>query len=277
MKKRLLCLLCLIFISFNGSSSVYANGSPQLKMLTISPDTVLFALDNLKPGDSAERKLTVQNKGNKDFTYVGDAKFTGGSEMLFNEFLLEISDSNGVLYSNLMKDFTELPPRLLRAGNEEDLIYKVEFPRDLGNTFQGLAFEVQFRFYVKDTTPGNPDPDPEDPETPGNPDPDPEDPGNPGNPDPDPEDPDNPVNPDPSEEDPDGSEEDPAAGDTDENAAGPQRPISPDQIDKPPTDGEILPATATNLFNYILAGMILVAVGFVLLFIMKNRRIFAKH
>lgn len=278
--KLLLCLLCLILISFNGTSSAYANDSPQLNIETISPDKVLFALNNLKPGDTAQRKLTVQNKGNKDFTYLSDAKFTGGSEELFNEFLLDISDSNGILYTGLMKDFTELSPRLLKAGNEEDLIFRVEFPWELGNEFQGEGFGVQFRFYVKDTTPGNPDPDPEDPEdpeNPGNPDPDPEDPENPGNPDPDPEDPDNPVDPDPTEEDPDDSGEDPAAGDTDENTAGPQRPISPDRMDKPPTDGEILPATATNLFNYIVGGMVLVIVGFVLLFIMRNRRIIAKH
>lgn len=72
--------------------------------LVKDPDRSLFNLSNMKPGDYASRKLTIQNRGNEDFTYNMKAQFTKGSKELFNEFTLVVEDSSGTLYEGKLKD-----------------------------------------------------------------------------------------------------------------------------------------------------------------------------
>lgn len=275
--KVLFCFFVLLLsVTIFQSNVTYAEENKRLNIIT-KENKVLFKLNNLKPGDWATRDLIVQNRSDSDFTYTTDAIFISGSEELYNEFILEISDGAEVLFKGNLRDFEKLSPRFLKAKYEEELIFRVDFPNHLGNEFQGKAFEVQFRFYINDAPPN---PDPEDPnpepENPTNPDPEDPNPGDPNdneNPDPDPEDPETPDSPDESGNPPvpgDSDSDDPK--NPDQGEGGPQRPIPSDRIDAPPTDGEILPATATNMFNYILAGVLLIASGIVLLLIAKRRR-----
>lgn len=114
------------------------------------PNQYLFTINNMKPGDTAERTLTIQNRGESDFRYSTEHKFKKGSKKLFNEFLLKVSDSNGTLYEGKLKDFKGLPERFLKANTEEDIRFSVKFPDALGNEFQGLTFETAFLFYIED-------------------------------------------------------------------------------------------------------------------------------
>lgn len=314
LKKLLFTFIVLLIAAIGNPLSTLANSNPALYIATDN-NKVLFFLTNLKPGDYATRKLTIQNRGEEDFTYISDAKFKGGSEELYNEFLLEVSDSKGLLYSGKMKDFNGFPPRMLKSLHEEDLNFSVEFPGNLGNEFQGKGFEVQIRFYIEELldnpesgnpdskpeepgipeNPGNPDSNPEEPGTPKNPgDPDsnpvepempemPENPGNPSNPDSNPEDPETPIDSNnPNPEDPDNSEtpsvpevsnpQDPGSPDGNDTPK-PQRPITPEALGSNPLEGQILPATATNIFNYIALGIILTAAGAITLKILERRRL----
>ncbi|MGG0716561.1 hypothetical protein ABE096_03025 [Robertmurraya massiliosenegalensis] len=194
---------------------------------------IIFKLDNLKPGDIAKRELTVQNRSKEDFTYTSDSTFTGGSEELYNEFTLEIADSSKTLFSGKMKDFDRLDPRYLKSLHEEALLFSVEFPSHLGNEFQGKGFEVQIRFFAEGQT-DNPQ-EPNEPQ-------EPETPANPNEP-------------------------------VDPNDPEPQRPIPSDDLDSAPTDGQILPDTATNIFNYLVWGVVFIALGLIILKALKNRRV----
>ncbi len=117
--------------------------------LVKDPDRSLFNLSNMKPGDYASRKLTIQNRGNEDFTYNMKAQFTKGSKELFNEFTLVVEDSSGTLYEGKLKEFTHAAARNLKAKHEEDLLFTVTFPETLGNEFQSLTFEMALLFYVE--------------------------------------------------------------------------------------------------------------------------------
>lgn len=117
--------------------------------LVKNPDRYLFNLSNMKPGDYASRKLTIQNRGNEDFTYNMKAQFTKGSKELFNEFTLVVRDSSGTLYDGKLKEFTHVVARNLKAKHEEDLLFTVTFPETLGNEFQSLTFEMALLFYVE--------------------------------------------------------------------------------------------------------------------------------
>lgn len=152
--------IILFFLTFSNSFNVSAqiNNEVNIDIETI-PDNYLFNLANLKPGDSAGRKLTVLNIGEQNFTYNTKAEFKGGSKELYHEFLLEVWDENETLFKGKLKDFKELSPRFLKSMNEENLFFELEFPYELGNEFQGLAFDVEFIFYVEGHTgsPGNSD------------------------------------------------------------------------------------------------------------------------
>jgi LPXTG-motif cell wall-anchored protein len=197
------------------SMSQRVSASDELIDIEASPDKVLFSIDNLKPGDWAERKLIIQNRGTNDFTYNTEAIFKKGSKKLYDEFLLKVNDSNQSLYNGKLKDFSGLNPRFLRTLNQEDLLFTVEFPSELGNEYQGLAFEVEFRFIAEEQINGNPDPDP-DPETP--------------------------------------------PSDDNENIE-PERPIGEDDLESDPVDGQVLPSTATNMYNFVFLGFILLLLG----------------
>lgn len=241
-------------------------------------------IENLQPGDTIKRKLTIQNRGNQNFTYKTESRFlNGGSEELYDEFLLKVLDSDEVLYEGLLKDFNGLQPRFLKSTHQEDLEFQLEFPnadKDQ-NHLQGKKFEVEFKFIVEGSDPGGPgdpgdpndsdDPtDPEDPKDPQGPN-DPDDPNTPDNTN-DPDDPNNPENPtpptDPSEPvDPTNPSE---PHDPDELM--PQHPIDPEELYLPPTDGQILPSTSTNIFNFVFAGFALITGGGILHLLSRRRK-----
>jgi len=142
----------LIFsLSINKTSA--AEETKEIDIAT-SPEKVLFDISNFKPGDWAERTLTIQNKGKQDFKYLFSSKLKEGSEMFYNELLLKVSDKDKLLFEGKMQDFTKLDPSFIAQNGTEQLFFKVVVPEELGNEFQGLACEVEFKFYVEGTLGG---------------------------------------------------------------------------------------------------------------------------
>jgi LPXTG-motif cell wall-anchored protein len=233
--KLLKLLLTTILFAFFQSTTVQAQTNNSLNIDT-SPNGFLFNLTNMKPGDWATRKLTIQNRGSEDFQYNTQARFKGGSKDLYNEFLLKVWDSTGVLHSGKLKDFNGLSPRYLKSKHEEDLMFEVKLPYELGNQFQGLALEVEFKFIIEGYNPEDPE-DPEDSE-------DPEDPTDPGNPE----------NP------------------NDDGTILPERPIDEEDLNSPPVQGQILPETATNMYNYLIGGLLMVIFGTAALYYQRKSK-----
>ncbi|HHY74888.1 MAG TPA: LPXTG cell wall anchor domain-containing protein [Bacillus bacterium] len=262
--KILFTLMTVIIIFCSNSLIINAEENKELD-IGVTPDRFLFEISNMKPGDLAKRKLTVQNLGKRDFTYNTAAEFIGGSKKLYEEFLLKVSDSNGILHEGNLKDFKGLKPRFLKSKHEEDLLFELEFPYELGNEFQGLAFEVEFKFIVEGYDPPSPGGGggggsgggSDNPNNPSNPTPGeasgPDNQGTPGVLG-DPEEPKNPIVP----EDPD--------------KINPQQPIDPKKLNSTPVGGHILPATATNIYNFGFAGIVLLLVGSHLFFIQRKKK-----
>lgn len=234
----ILIIIMFLFLSTNG---VLVEASSYEYDIGVSHDTALFNLSNLKPGDQVSKKLTVQNRGWRDFTYYTEANFKGGSKALYNQFRLKVSDSDRVLFHGYLKDFTSIEPRFLKAGSEEDLKFEVLFPPELGNKYQGKWFKYEIKFMVKGY--GDQTPDPPGPEDPKPPNPEPPEPTKPEDP---------PKEPEP---------EDPNPSDNDDEELKPQRPIPKDKLRGPIEEGHILPKTSTNIFNYFLLGITSIFIG----------------
>jgi len=145
-------LLLLIIFPFKGSAEDKQN-IVQVD-LAISPAEILFDISNMKPGDSVSRELLVVNNGADDFKYILENNFMSGDRVLYNQFDLIIEDNNGIVFEGKLNKFSELAPRLLKSKNEENLSLFIKMPIELGNEFQGLSSDFQFKIYVEGTMGG---------------------------------------------------------------------------------------------------------------------------
>ncbi|MEH7157417.1 LPXTG cell wall anchor domain-containing protein [Neobacillus drentensis] len=158
MKKVIIKITINIFvisiIFFLTSINIFAGTNTAKINIATSPEKVFFDLTNLKPGDWAEKKLTIQNNGEQDFKYLLSSNLKKGSEKFYNELFLSISDESSVLFEGKMREFKKLNPRFIAKNDSEQLFFKVVVPSEIGNEFQGLGCEVEFKFYVEGTLGG---------------------------------------------------------------------------------------------------------------------------
>ncbi|WP_102261372.1 LPXTG cell wall anchor domain-containing protein [Mesobacillus jeotgali] len=147
-----LTIIINLFLSSIGYSQV--NNSEKEIDISTSAHKVFFNLSNLKPGDYFTKELTVSNKGKQNFSYLFSNKFLTGSEKFYNEILLKVSDNKQLLFEGKLKDFTKLEARRLESSQSEKLYFWVKVPYELGNDFQGLGCEFQFKFYAEGTLGG---------------------------------------------------------------------------------------------------------------------------
>ncbi|WHZ01423.1 TasA family protein [Neobacillus sp. YX16] len=122
--------------------------------ISTSPHTTFFSMKNLKPGDHLTKELNILNNGKQDFKYILSNKYFSGSEKFYKKLLLQIYDEEKILFKGELSDFNKLDPRKLFSGDSENLIFKVEIPSELGNEYQGLSSEFEFKIYVEGTLGG---------------------------------------------------------------------------------------------------------------------------
>ena len=144
--------LCIMFI-FPTTRS-YADEITKEINIETRPQKVFFEITNSKPGDTYTKVLTVSNNGSQNLNYLLSSRFLTGSEEFYNELLFKITDTTEVLYSGKLKDFNKLNPRSLKRKESEKLTLSISIPSELGNKYQGLETEFQFKFYVEGTLGG---------------------------------------------------------------------------------------------------------------------------
>lgn len=143
-----LFLFLFLFISLYYYPKTFAVENPI--NISITTDSVLFQVANMKPGDWAERELTIQNRSSEDINYKMELKRTKGSEKLFKELQIEVRAGEQQLYNGSFEQMIHFEPRFLQGEHEESLWMRVDFPRELGNEYQGLKSEVSFRFVAEE-------------------------------------------------------------------------------------------------------------------------------
>jgi LPXTG-motif cell wall-anchored protein len=148
----LLIVTCIAFFYPNNNVSA----EEKLKEIDIatSPHNLLFNTSNLKPGDSVSKTLVVINEGKNDFYYLFSNQFLKGSEYFYNNIFLTVRDDKEVLFNDKIINFKKIESRFLRKGTSENLYFQLNIPNELGNEFQGLGSEFQFKFYVEGTLGG---------------------------------------------------------------------------------------------------------------------------
>ncbi|WP_051968174.1 TasA family protein [Neobacillus sp.] len=150
MKKKLTGLFLCFLLIFLFSKNTKAESMKEIKIAT-SPEDSLFNVTNLKPGDWMDRTLTIHNNGQKDINYILTTEMVNGSDKFYNELQLKVADKDKVLFEDKLKDLNKLEPRFIGKNNSEQLFFTVTVPEELGNEYQGLGCEIQFKFFVEGT------------------------------------------------------------------------------------------------------------------------------
>ncbi|WP_077324514.1 LPXTG cell wall anchor domain-containing protein [Virgibacillus siamensis] len=159
MKKVVLAVLS-IFLVIGFAAAVQADGGDGADHtdihLSTHPSKVFFHIDNIKPGDYVIKDLEVMNKGDQAFNYNFTNKYLDGSQKLYNELQVAIKAGGTVLFIGNLKDFEKIDPRNLDVGESEKLNVRIDVPYELGNEFQGLSSEFQFKLQADNAAAGVP-------------------------------------------------------------------------------------------------------------------------
>lgn len=149
-------MVIILFLFFLFPVMVLSEERDPSKQLDLStnPGNVMFDLSNMKPGDSINRNLVVSNNGIQDFSYIISNNFKSGDLVFYNQLNLIIENENRVLYDGKLNKFERLDPRILESSRKEYLYFNVKIPVELGNEFQGLESDFQFKIYVEGTLGG---------------------------------------------------------------------------------------------------------------------------
>ncbi|MGM7701342.1 LPXTG cell wall anchor domain-containing protein [Pseudalkalibacillus sp. Hm43] len=157
--------IMLVNVFYHPVKDTGAEKSAPLLDISTSPASYLFDLQNLKPGDWAERKLVVSNDGNIDFDYRTLAKFKDGSKKLYDQLDLKIEDQTGVvLFEDKLYKFDQLTERKLDHHHTDEFVVTVTFPSESGNEFQGLGTTFELEFSAQATKEEVPTQEPKDPD-----------------------------------------------------------------------------------------------------------------
>ncbi|WP_404347687.1 LPXTG cell wall anchor domain-containing protein [Sutcliffiella horikoshii] len=144
-----LLMFMVLFVPLG--STIASEDVMEIDIIT-TPEKVLFDVDNMKPADWAERVLEISNGGKEDFNYIISSKLKSGDKKLYNELKLRItSEDNNELFNGTLGQFDKLDPREIKTTDKEKLTFEVNFPAELGNEFQGLTCEVEFKIYAEGT------------------------------------------------------------------------------------------------------------------------------
>lgn len=144
-----LLMFMVLFVPLG--STIASEDVMEIDIIT-TPEKVLFDVENMKPGDWAERVLEISNGGKEDFNYIISSKLKSGDKKLYNELKLTItSEDDKELFNGTLGQFNKLDPREIKTTDKEKLTFQVNFPAELGNEFQGLTCEVEFKIYAEGT------------------------------------------------------------------------------------------------------------------------------
>jgi len=114
------------------------------------PDQMLFHIENMKPGDWATETYTVSNKHREKAHYVLAGRFSGGSEKLYHQLQLTVNQGKDTLFQGKLPDFHDFDINTFDPGEDEQFQFRLDFPYESGNEFQGLVTHFDIVVQVED-------------------------------------------------------------------------------------------------------------------------------
>lgn len=142
-RSRLIILIIpLLIILLYANLNTFAEENP----ITLLPDSRLFTLENIAPGDSNSATITIQNTTEELMTYEVSSSLQSGSKLFYDHLQLQVLDQDTILYDGPISQLKMKAPRELKKNSSETLTFKILFPITSKNEFQGLKSVVAFHF-----------------------------------------------------------------------------------------------------------------------------------
>lgn len=135
-KVFIITFITSILILLDTTYFISAESNTSMKAL---PDSVLFDVTNMKPGDWTVKTYTVSNNSSENGNYLLTSQFTEGSKKLYNQLQLTITEGNNMLYHGSVRDFNGFALRELEVADADQFEFRIDFPYESGNDYQGLA------------------------------------------------------------------------------------------------------------------------------------------
>ena len=164
MKWKKAVLIILVFFIYSGVGKLHHQAyADEGDLILIPNEKYLFNISNMKPGDWAERSLTVKNGGEEDFNYTIKVNNKQRDQKLFNELELKVNTEGNSynIFDDKLKKFSDFKPKQLKKGMADTLHFQVKMPFELGNDFQGTSAYFELSILVASDTGSSPSKDPD--------------------------------------------------------------------------------------------------------------------
>lgn len=149
--KRAVVLMCaMVFAGSVGFAGAYFSAQTLVQENVIRAGTVAvsaeptaeaISMDNLAPGESQSRTLTVTNTGSLPVDVsVTEAK-RAGITAFYNILNCSVSTVDGSVYDGVLAGMSTAPVRLA-PGESAELRFAITIPAEAGNTFRGNYVKV---------------------------------------------------------------------------------------------------------------------------------------
>lgn len=125
--------------------------------LSITPDSPIFSMQNMAPGDTESSVVTVNNTGDSRFSIYVSSEKENGDEALYQSLNISVENNKGShsYYSGPLKGLSNVALGSVVPGGEEKLNFSMHFPNDIGNELQRKALSVKFIFTAQNNESGS--------------------------------------------------------------------------------------------------------------------------
>lgn len=135
--------------------------------ISILPQTPIFNMENVAPGEVQNSIVTVRNSGETAFSCSISSEKENGDEDLFEGIEIKIENNDGTheYFSGSLKSLKNVELGSVVPNGNKELSFSMIFPGDIGNELQGKGLSVKFIF-IANSEQGEPGPSPSPSESP---------------------------------------------------------------------------------------------------------------
>ncbi|MGG4166080.1 TasA family protein [Rossellomorea vietnamensis] len=158
MKIKWTIVLFSLSVMFFSGLSIQQVKANEVDLILIPDEQYLFNIANMKPGDWAEKKLTIKNGGDNDIKYSFKVNSMQTDNKLFNELELKVysGSTNNLVFEDKLKNFKGFSPQLLKKNESDNLIFVVKIPYELGNEYQNTSALFEITINAESYVPSKP-------------------------------------------------------------------------------------------------------------------------
>src|SRR5699024_9484010 len=103
------------------------------------PDQMLIRIENMKPGGWTTQRFSVSDQHQENTHYLLASRFSGGSKKFYNQLQLTVKQGKDTLFHGQLADFQGFGVKTLDTGEKTQFEFRIDFPYESGNEFQGLV------------------------------------------------------------------------------------------------------------------------------------------